>query len=213
MKAFFLRHEGYLGAVGAFLKHQDTLKRSSFSENFTHTTKIAANSINALGVLDSLPTSMAPLPKLLDVYEYRPDTHAFALPEDNRYWLGALEKNLNNLSQLAVSWQPNDREGAHIRVEAFVKTLREHFSRLSNNPGVYGALTVRSLLDLRERSLHEFGFFDIFEPVKRREVDASIDSLPALLGRIDSVTNSQERWKLLIDNVLAGKCYSILFTS
>ncbi|KAI9592048.1 fumble-domain-containing protein [Syncephalis fuscata] len=200
MQAFFLRHEGYLGAVGAFLKHQNTLKRSSFSENFTRTTKIAINSVNAMGW-------HGPLPKLLDVREYRPDTHALSLPEDHQYWLNALERNLSNLSQLAIDWQPEDKEGAHMRVEAFVATLREHFARLSSNPGVYGALTVRSLLDLRERCLHEFGFFDVFEPVKRREVDASINTLPGILKQVDAITDIREKWTLLINNVLAGNMF------
>ncbi|RKP08492.1 hypothetical protein THASP1DRAFT_29717 [Thamnocephalis sphaerospora] len=207
MKAFFLRHEGYLGAVGAFLMHQSNRMRASFSENFTVATTIADSSVNALGTLDSLPSGLAPLPKLADVRSYLPDTFSLANDADHQYWTAALERNLSNMGQLAIEWQPDDPVNARKRVARFNDVFRKHLDRLRNNPGVYGALTVRSLLDLRERCLHEFGFYDIFEPVKRREVAASLASLPALLARLDDISDESIRLRALIDGVLAGNMF------
>lgn len=49
MKALFLRHEGYLGAVGAFLKNNKAMQRSySFSDIRTFSQQvIPEESINA----------------------------------------------------------------------------------------------------------------------------------------------------------------------
>ncbi|CAG8528579.1 40909_t:CDS:2 [Gigaspora margarita] len=60
IKALFLRHEGYLGAVGAFLKHDETRKRSaSFSETFTNPQTMPKNSIDACEVLESVPLNLS----------------------------------------------------------------------------------------------------------------------------------------------------------
>ncbi|CAG8833214.1 6978_t:CDS:2, partial [Racocetra persica] len=60
IKALFLRHEGYLGAVGAFLKHGTRQRSGSFSEIFTNPQMITKNSINACGVLESAPIKLTP---------------------------------------------------------------------------------------------------------------------------------------------------------
>jgi len=60
IKALFLRHEGYLGAVGAFLKHDETRKRSaSFSETFTNPQTMPKNSVDACEVLESVPLNLS----------------------------------------------------------------------------------------------------------------------------------------------------------
>jgi type II pantothenate kinase len=48
IKALFLRHEGYLGAIGAFLSNipNESPVATSFTENFSHVSKIASMSCN-----------------------------------------------------------------------------------------------------------------------------------------------------------------------
>jgi hypothetical protein len=206
-RAFFLRHEGYLGAVGAFMKHQDNQVKSTFSENFTVTTKITEDSVSAMGTLDSKPNGLAPLPKLKDIRSYVPDTFSLADPEDQKYWTSAVERNLNSIAQLAMEWGSDNREDAKKRIDGFTGVFRKHLAELRANPGIYGSLTVRSLLDLREKCLYEFGLHDIFRSVKGREVDTALASFPGVIAGLDAITNESELLRILINNVLAGNMF------
>src|ERR1044071_6823461 len=106
IKALFLRHEGYLGAVGAFLKH--TKQRSySFSEIFTVPQMITENSINAYGILESTTTKLVPFPKLENLDKYNPDTLQLTDPTTQKNWIDMLEKNLHSLVELAAKWTSN----------------------------------------------------------------------------------------------------------
>ena len=60
MKALFCRHEGYLGAVGAFLRLTPRRARlGSFRENFSQIEKISEKSLGAVGVLDKVRMCIA----------------------------------------------------------------------------------------------------------------------------------------------------------
>src|SRR5436305_5383605 len=162
IKALFLRHEGYLGAVGAFLKHRTKQRSYSFSEIFTVPQMITENSINAYGILESTPMRLIAFPKL-ELDEYHPDTLQLTDLTSQRCWINVLEKNLHSLVELAIKWTSSSdddkqQEDVQRRASSFDTLFRSHLARLRNQPNMYGALTVRSLLDLREQCLHELGF-------------------------------------------------------
>lgn len=77
MKAYFLRHEGYLGAVGAFVKGNTSVRNraASFLENFTrsHIGHKPTSPMSSVGVLELLPAQLLPFPLLFDVHSYVPD--------------------------------------------------------------------------------------------------------------------------------------------
>ena len=66
--------------------------------------------------------------------------------------------------------------------------------------------TPHSLLDLREQCLHEMGFRDIFEGIKRQENAAALEVLPKMLTKLDKLPEDI-RIETLIQNVLAGNMY------
>ncbi|RIA98345.1 fumble-domain-containing protein, partial [Glomus cerebriforme] len=213
MNALFLRHEGYLGAVGAFLKHRTKQRSYSFSEIFTVPQMITENSINAYGILERTATRLVPFPKLEDLDKYHPDTLQLTEPTAQKYWIDILEKNIQSLVELAIEWTSDNKNGEQSqddvqhRASSFDTLFRSHLTRLRDQPNMYGALTVRSLLDLREQCLHELGFPDIFANVKEKENKSALLRLPELLKKVDSLQSLEDKIELLIDNMLAGNMF------
>ncbi|RUS17837.1 fumble-domain-containing protein, partial [Endogone sp. FLAS-F59071] len=193
MKALFLRHEGHLGAVGAFLKHHP-IKRErhsfSFSENFTLSQKISGESHIATGVLER--TNRLTSFPLLDDSVYMPDTFELVEPQAQRYWIDILESGMDHLVEMAAQWEGeavrekgggqvedadetvlltapanktketlDEEEKIRSRLAQFSTLFKGHLTWLRSSPNMYGALTVRSLLNLREQCLRELGFPDI----------------------------------------------------
>ncbi|OZJ03235.1 hypothetical protein BZG36_03434 [Bifiguratus adelaidae] len=227
VKALFLRHEGYLGATGAFLKHKPIRKARhsfSFSENFTVTEKIAGDSLNAYGILERTPSKLTAFPLLDNLSTYHPDTFELTQPESQNYWIDRLESNLNDIVELATDRAGNDEDVAvdthdkttlaadddHnvlSRLHTFSQLYKSHLEALRAQPNMYGALTVRSLLNLREQCLHEIGFPDIFAKVKKMENEAALMVLSDLLGHCDVMQGPRQQLGFLLENVLAGNMF------
>ncbi|KXS12164.1 fumble-domain-containing protein [Gonapodya prolifera JEL478] len=207
MRAFFLRHEGYLGAVGAFLKHTPKRLRSgSFYENFTLADRKTAASLSAVGTLDVAPTPLVSFPLLADGSLYQPDT--MELPSNPRLtqeWINILEKNLHQLVEMALTWSNSASDNT--KAELFESTYRNHLARLREEPHAYGTPSVRSFLILREMTLHEMGFFDIYEHVKRSENEAALEAYDMVVKKTDQISDETERLTELIENVAAGNMF------
>ncbi|KAJ3038029.1 hypothetical protein HDV00_001073 [Rhizophlyctis rosea] len=206
IKALFLRHEGYLGAMGAFLRHVNAPHRNrigSFTENFSQIQKISGTSLGAVGALDEFPSSLTAFPLLEDPHTYDPDTIQLTEPELQHYWIDLLDKNLGDLVEMVMDWKRDQRD-TKSRASSFEAMYREHLQRLRTEPLAYGALSIRSLLNLREQCLREMGFTDIFEGVKQKENTSAMEGLATLLTKLDAL-DEKERIDVLIDNVLAGE--------
>ncbi|KAJ2719670.1 hypothetical protein GGI07_005077 [Coemansia sp. Benny D115] len=212
MRALFLRHEGFLGATGAFFMdeavtedtqeplRQRPVRRSrsnrrsrtySFTENFSVAQTLAGSeAVGSLGALDREPAMLLALPQLVDEapYEYRPDTVDLASePAQQEYWIAAMERNTHGLLEMAAAGElpvPDVPDGAR-RLEAFGALYLRHLERLRAHPLAYGPMSVRALLGLREQCLHEVGLHDIFAAVKRRETDVALAQLPQMLAETD----------------------------
>ncbi|CAH1755830.1 1235_t:CDS:10 [Entrophospora sp. SA101] len=209
MKAFFLRHEGYLGTVGAFLKHR-TRHRYSFSENFTMSQKITGSSTYAYGILESTPTKLVAFPKIGDITHYQPDTISLTDPQIQDCWISTLEKNenvINNEGPLQLEKQQEDNEDAKRRASTFDTLFRSHLDKLRDQPNMYGAFTVRNSLNLREHCLRELGFSDVFAKVKSEENKTALKNLPEVLNKVDSLISIDEKVEYLIGNILAGNMF------
>ncbi|KAJ3093269.1 hypothetical protein HK100_006718, partial [Physocladia obscura] len=204
IKALFLRHEGYLGAFGAFLRFSNR-RRLSFSENFSLAQKIGGLQLSAVGALDVTPTN-AKFPLLREKATYNPDT--VDLSTDSKlqfYWIDLLDSNLKDLVNLVLTWQ-GETANAASRAAAFETIFRDHLQRLRKEPNAYGRLSIRSLLDLREQCLREMGFNDVFENVKKTENVAAVAQYARFVQEADALPEF-ERVGHLTDNVLAGNMY------
>ncbi|KAJ2883483.1 hypothetical protein FB639_002163 [Coemansia asiatica] len=224
MRALFLRHEGFLGATGAFFNDEpraNDAQRSrrrgyprtrtySFTENFSVAQSIAgAESVGALGSLDRQPAALEALPQLVDTrrHMYEPDTVDLASNvEQQAYWIQAMERNTRGLMQMA-SDGTLPFEGNLQRMQAFGKLYLRHLCRLREQPLAYGPMSVRALLGLREQCLHEVGLHDIFAEVKKRETDAALRQLPQALATVDVLDQAEDQLRLLLQNVLAGNMF------
>ncbi|KAI8926678.1 fumble-domain-containing protein [Entophlyctis helioformis] len=209
IKALFLRHEGYLGAVGAFLRHTPAKTRlASFMENFSHTQKISGSSVGAVGSLEEYPADLCPFPLIREPAVYVPDTSDLRDPELQRYWIDLLDVNLEHLVSIALKWEGQTNPGVNVkdRAATFEKMYREHLKLLRKEPNAYGVLTVRSLLNLREQCLREMGFTDIFHGIKQDENRAALQGLGLLVSKLDSL-DEPERLDVLVEHILAGNMY------
>ena len=203
MCALFLRHEGYLGALGAFLRHPQAVRphRYSFTENLATTTRINDKSFSMVGMLEQLPVRLVPFPHLID--PYAPDTLLLTEPEQQHYWIDALETNIDITVKLAAA----TGNGAILRANEFSQLFHQHLKTLREQPHVYGSLSVRLLWSLREQCLREMGFQDVFKDIKIRDVARALEILPTVLDQIDSNVNSLEKWKRLVEQMWAGNMF------
>ncbi|KAJ3386678.1 Pantothenate kinase 4 [Entophlyctis sp. JEL0112] len=207
IKALFLRHEGYLGAFGAFLRFSQK-RRMSFSENFSLTQSIGSLSHAAVGAALDAQASTGKFPLLRDPAGYVADTIDLGGGDSRMqfYWLDLLDRNLKDLVALVLQWQGHTDGTVAARAAAFENIYRDHLQRLRKEPNAYGRLSVRSLLNLREQCLREMGFNDVFEEVKKNENDVALAQYLTVVNRIDASSEDQ-LIKHLTDNILAGNMY------
>uniref|UniRef100_A0A8C1IZF9 4'-phosphopantetheine phosphatase n=1 Tax=Cyprinus carpio TaxID=7962 RepID=A0A8C1IZF9_CYPCA len=179
VQALFLRHEGYLGAIGAFLKgaEEDNPNQYSWGENYAGSSGLMSVSPELNPVqrarsgtfdmleMDRLERQLVNLPLLQDPTSYIPDT--VDLTEDvlaREYWLYCFEEALDGVVKRAIASQ-KDQPKAVERAEKFRQKYRHKLQTLRHQPFAYGSLTVRSLLDTREHCLNEFNFPDPYSKV------------------------------------------------
>nr|XP_038965148.1 4'-phosphopantetheine phosphatase isoform X1 [Rattus norvegicus] len=196
VQALFLRHEGYLGAIGAFLKgaEQDNPNQYSWGENYAASsglmstapelcpTQRARSGTFDLLEMDRLERPLVNLPLLLDPSSYVPDT--VDLTDDalaRQYWLTCFEEALDGVKQkengLALKCFQSvtrslDSLGWEERQLALVKGL------LAGNVFDWGAKAVSDVLE----SDPQFGF----EEAKRKlqERPWLVDSYTKWLQRL-----------------------------
>uniref|UniRef100_A0A1A7Z7K6 Pantothenate kinase 4 n=1 Tax=Iconisemion striatum TaxID=60296 RepID=A0A1A7Z7K6_9TELE len=148
VQALFLRHEGYLGAIGAFLKgaEEDNPNQYSWGENYAGSSGLMSVSPDMNPMqrarsgtfdmleMDRLERQLVNLPLLQDPSSYIPDT--VDLTEDapaREYWLYCFEDALDGVVKRAVASQPDMPEAA-ARAEKFRQKYRHKLQTLRYQP-------------------------------------------------------------------------------
>ncbi|XP_034761015.1 4'-phosphopantetheine phosphatase-like [Acipenser ruthenus] len=220
VQALFLRHEGYLGAIGAFLKgaEEDNPNQYSWGENYAGSSGLMSVSPDMFPMqrtrsgtfdmleMDRLERQLVNLPLLLDSSSYIPDT--MDLTEDamaREYWLSCFEEALDGVVKRAVASQP-DLQDARERAEKFRLKYRHKLQTLRHQPCAYGSLTVRSLLDTREHCLNEFNFPDPYSQIKQRENDLALRYFQKVVRSVEML-NWEDRQFALVKGLLAGNMF------
>ncbi|ELV14242.1 Pantothenate kinase 4 [Tupaia chinensis] len=220
VQALFLRHEGYLGAIGAFLKgaEQDNPNQYSWGENYAGSSGLMSTSPELcptqrarsgtfdLLEMDRLERPLVNLPLLLDPSSYVPDT--VDLTDDalaRKYWLTCFEEALDGVVKRAVASQPDSLDAAE-RAEKFRQKYWNKLQTLRHQPFAYGTLTVRSLLDTREHCLNEFSFPDPYSKVKQKENGIALKCFQSVIRSLDSL-DWEERQLALVKGLLAGNVF------
>uniref|UniRef100_A0AAX7TM46 4'-phosphopantetheine phosphatase n=1 Tax=Astatotilapia calliptera TaxID=8154 RepID=A0AAX7TM46_ASTCA len=220
VQALFLRHEGYLGTIGAFLKgaEEDNPNQYSWGENYAGSSGLMSVSPDMNPMqrarsgtfdmleMDRLERQLVNLPLLQDPSSYIPDT--VDLTEDalaREYWLYCFEEALDGVVKRAVASQPDMPEAA-LRAEKFRQKYRHKLQTLRQQPFAYGSLTVRSLLDTREHCLNEFNFPDPYSKIKQRENDIALKYYQKAVKSLDELSWEEKQFAL-VQGVLAGNVF------
>jgi hypothetical protein len=205
IQAKFLRHEGYLGAMGSFLSipspkevPESPVRTPLYIvEDFSKTEKLGSDSLTSFGRLQTLDVALVPLTCLKG--EYTQDTIVISGDVEAReYWVDLLEKNVGRYTKLAAEF-PEEGDAT-----AFESLFRRQLGKLRELPQAYGRISISGLLSLREQCLREAGFRDVFRYVKEKENTEAVRALPGVISRIDSCVYERERVEMLIENVLGG---------
>uniref|UniRef100_A0A8C5PXK2 4'-phosphopantetheine phosphatase n=1 Tax=Leptobrachium leishanense TaxID=445787 RepID=A0A8C5PXK2_9ANUR len=220
VQALFLRHEGYLGAIGAFLKgaEQDNPNLYSWGENYAGSSGLMSTSPDIFPMqrsrsgtfdmleMDRLERQVVNLPLLYDPSSYIPDS--VDLTEDamaREYWLSCFEEALEGVAKRAVASQP-DAKDATDRAQKFQQKYWNKLQTLRHQPFAYGSLTVRSLLDTREHCLNEFNFPDPYSKVKQKENDIALRYYQSVINSLDSLAWEEKQFAL-VKGLLAGNVF------
>lgn len=220
VQALFLRHEGYLGAIGAFLKgaEEDNPNLYSWGENYAGSSGLMSTSPDVFPMqrsrsgtfdmleMDRLERQLVNLPLLFDPSSYVPDT--MDLTEDamaREYWLTCFEDALEGVAKRAIASQP-DAKDAVDRAEKFQQKYWNKLQTLRHQPFAYGSLTVRSLLDTREHCLNEFNFPDPYSKVKQKENDIALKYYQKVIRSLDTL-GWEEKQFALVKGLLAGNVF------
>uniref|UniRef100_A0A663LVL4 4'-phosphopantetheine phosphatase n=1 Tax=Athene cunicularia TaxID=194338 RepID=A0A663LVL4_ATHCN len=220
VQALFLRHEGYLGAIGAFLKgaEQDNPNQYSWGENYAGSSGLMSTSPDVYPMqrtrsgtfdmleMDRLERPLVNLPLLKDPSTYIPDT--VDLTDDamaRKYWLTCFEEALDGVAKRAAASQPDSIDALQ-RAEKFRQKYWNKLQTLRQQPFAYGTLTVRSLLDTREHCLNEFNFPDPYSKVKQKENGIALKCFQSVIESLDSL-GWEERQFALVKGLLAGNVF------
>lgn len=227
-QALFLRHEGYLGAIGAFLKGVEedvdfrlgNLDVLTWRENYAGSsglssakrspdmvnTRIADGALYDVLEMDQFTHTLVPFPLLASHSDYFPDTQDLTMDTEARdYWLKCFEDGLDKVIDRAVASQ-SEALDAKERAEKFRNKFRLRLSVLKQQPAAYGSLNVRSLLDVREQYLNEFSFPDPYAEVKQEENEAALLLLSKRLKELDALP-WERRQQALIEGIIAGNVF------
>ncbi|CAH1736599.1 unnamed protein product [Aphis gossypii] len=212
VQSLFLRHEGYLGAIGAFLKGTEECDSDKFSwlENYagsgSNRTQLTFGKRVDQLELDRWESPLTFCPLLKDPSSYIPDTVDLNSDKEAReYWLNCFEESIENYVNYAVASQPTS-DTAEERAALFKEKFISRVQLLKIKPFAYGNLTVRGLLDTINQCLKEFDFPDPYLTQKQTENEYALRCLQERLEELDSL-DLKERQKELIMGVLAGNTF------
>eukprot|EP00835_Amoeboradix_gromovi_P003710 NODE_256_length_12667_cov_0.196292.p1 type:complete len:622 gc:universal NODE_256_length_12667_cov_0.196292:11784-9919(-) len=205
MQALFSRHEGFLGALGAFLSMKSK-NRNSYHENFMHSAKFTVESLSRYGVLDSASEKLLPFALLLDPLNYHPDT--YLLDDASReYYLNVLQESIPHTIKIAVECNSSiSKSVLQLMINKYDLLFREKILMLRTEPLAYGEQSFRTIINLREQCLREVGFNDLYAIIKRKDNEMALARYTDTINALDRLYG-EAKVKRLIIHVLAGNMF------
>lgn len=217
IQPLFLRHEGFLGTIGAFMQSSRVDKTKLWGENFalssgyrehknstSHDEESETQSISTLE-LDQLDIQCEAFPYTVE--PYKADQWDLTDDHDSRtYWLDTLKASTDKTGLIARQSQPTS-EDVDKRVNEFKEKYIKRLDNLRRKPGSYGRLSVRKLLNMREDLLNELLFPDTYIKIKKRENEYFLPLLAERLKQLDEIDNRKDQWEAAFKGVLAGNMF------
>lgn len=146
---------------------------------------------------------------LQDSASYIPDSLDLNLDaEAKEYWFNCFDRLVLKFEQQAAKSQSSDPTAAE-RAAQFREHYQEKLRHLksTNADPNEEPLTIRTLLELNQRSLRLYGFSDPWKEQKKLENEASLKKLHARLQWLDQIKDENEKWTAIIKGVLAGNMF------
>lgn len=146
---------------------------------------------------------------LQDLESYIPDS--LDLNKDNgakEYWFNCFDRLVLKFELQAAKSQISDPTAVE-RAAQFREHYQEKLRQLKKaNADPYNQpLTIRTLLELNQKSLKLYGFSDPWKEQKKLENEASLKKLQARLQLLDQIEDMNEKWTAIIKGVLAGNMF------
>eukprot|EP00834_Sanchytrium_tribonematis_P005219 NODE_302_length_10333_cov_0.506840.p1 type:complete len:741 gc:universal NODE_302_length_10333_cov_0.506840:4909-7131(+) len=216
MKALFSRHEGFLGALGAFVSMKSSNNRDSFYENFLYSQKFTEESLSSYGVLDSSTEKLVSFSLLQEEQSYHPDTYVFD-DESRKFYLDTMENSICGTQKIALDLPslsdgffkatfPEVSLNAEELADRFGILFRDKISLLRQDPNAYGEQSLRTLLNLREQCLREVGFHDLYYFVKLKDNKLAMNRYKETINYLKRM-NDYDHVSSLIHHILAGNMF------
>lgn len=213
IQPLFLRHEGFLGAIGAFMQSSRVDKTKLWGENFASSTgyreRSTSNSKDDDSIstleLDQMDIACETFPYLID--SYKPDQ--WDLTDDNasrEYWISTLKSSTEKTASIAKQSQVSSVD-VETRISEFKEKYLKRLDNLRRKPGSYGRLSVRKLLNMREDLLNELAFPDPYIHIKKRENEFFLHFLADRVKMIDSLSDHKKRWEECFCGILGGNMF------
>lgn len=143
MSAHFLRHEGYIGAMGALLLHEPPIITKGFTEIFSKPKKLSGGFTAALGKLREVNADLVPFPLVLRPDIYVTDTVELMDDESLGILIDYFEKDLDKYFNSKFGRRIEKVDSYWRSANEFSALFREHLDILKKEPGAYGELTAR----------------------------------------------------------------------
>ena len=131
---------------------------------------------------------------------------AFPALED---WLKIFYDSIESFQKTAAS--DTTVSDAPQKAAAFAEIYRAKLDATLNSKAQEetGSINCLELCRLREESLIEAGFKDIYLDIKTRENANALDLLPEVLAELDEEENIHKRWELIIRGVCAANIFDL----
>ena len=150
---------------------------------------------------------MPMLPLVADPASYRPCIQDLLRDGDRirDYWLTLFERHLDTLAALP---QADRRFEHHAAWPRFAAAYLAGLADLRRRPDLRGILTVLELTRYRDEMLAEFGFFDPFLDLKRRENRIAVDQYASVVRELDAM-DPGSRDESLARGLFAGNLFDM----
>ncbi len=147
---------------------------------------------------------MAVLCKLADTAGYvASDWDLLSDPAGREYWIGHFTQHTETMLHLCAA-QGTDPAA----MAAFQKELLAELDRLRADPTSWGALTILSFDERRERLLRKHGIADPYAQVKQRENAAALGLMVEVLAELDDLTGPP-LIEALVRGIFAGNIFDL----
>jgi len=131
--------------------------------------------------------------------------------EARNYWVPFFKRHLNTILKLGVQALMNSGVASSVAMKQAEECQLDFyalFDRFAANPNGSGRVTILTLDMWRDELLRRHGFIDPFSELKRKENEAALPMLPAVVRELDTHAGT-DQILAMIEGVFAGNIFDM----